>query len=483
MTTPVIEQTLTGCLYGRNSAALEKSIEDQLTEGFVDAETEGIRITATYDDGKSASWYSKAGIRDGWSAVLDDISHRRWDVLIMWELSRGDRSPDSWAAMIRQCREQGIVIRVIRDEMTYDPRKAGHLKTLLQAGVDSLNESVQLSERVRKGVRGAVRRGTPLGRAPYGYTRTRDGRGKIVDQVPDTNAEIVRRIFADVARGTALAAVARSLNADGITNGAGNPWSAANVRDICRTRAYISERKKPGTDGKGSDDWVKGNWPAIIDDHTFWAVHRILESRHFKNTPTPVQRPGAAKHLLSGIARCEVCNGPIKYDNRRHIYMCKGFGHVSIKAADLDDVVTRTVIALVSKTDNYTRLRRAGEASDRDIQAARDEAARLAAKLEEAKTAWLADRITMDTYAELEGRLKPQIKAATDRAEKGGLHPVVRELVDRRDDVAARWEAMPLAGRRDAIRALMAVVVQPGGVRDDVEGRVSIRPAGEVVAG
>lgn len=453
MTPALLSQdTLTGCLYGRNSNGVEKSIEDQIAEGRDDAESEGITIPDgyVYSDGVSASWYGKKS-RDEWTRVLDDIEHRRWDVLFLWEASRGDRSPESWAHMIRRCREQGILIRIIRDAETLDPRKAGHLKRLLQDGLDSLFESVKISERVQKGIRGSMKRGTPLGRPMLGYTRTYEG-GKLTGQVPNEAAGIVREIFARVARGVPVTHVRRWLEADGVATATGAKWSTSHVRDISRNVAYLGMRRGP--DGA----LVEAGWEPIVSEDVFHTAQRVLDSRVRAGS-----RPGAQTALLSGIATCGVCGSVLRAGTRRgrRIYGCvSDAGCVAIGMADLDEVATDTITAIVARPDIHARLRKAGEVNDRDVQAARDEAARLTAKLDEARGAWQADRLSLESFIDMESRLKPLIKAANDRAESAGVDPALRQLVAPGADVEARWERMPLAARRDAIRALVSVVVQ-----------------------
>lgn len=486
--TPVLlnQDTLTGCLYGRNSNGEEKSIEDQLAEGREDADAEGIRIPDefVYSDGLSASWYGKK-TRDEWARVLDDVEHRRWDVLILWEASRGDRSPESWAYLIKRCREQGILIRIIRDEETLDPRKPGHLKRLLQDGLDSLFESVKTSERVQKGIRGAMKAGTPLGRKTYGYTRTRGTDGKVTGQLPDEHAPVVAAIFERLERGVPLTHVTKWLNAEGFLTSTGKPWTNNNVRSIARTPTYAALRKRK--DKTGEVELVAGGWEAIVPEDRWYTVQRILDGRARKDAAGKRSRPARLRWLLSGIGRCGVCGAVIKAEAKRGMYVCSGVGGadgkrgcVGIKIDDLDQLVTRTVLAVVSRDDVYERLRKANEVSDREVQESRDEVARLTAKLDEARARWVADRISLDDYEDMAARLKPLIKAAQTRAEAAGVDPALRQLLGPAEDVAERWEAMPLASQREAIRALMSVRVDRSFWEDGYlcwpEERVEITP-------
>lgn len=464
--------TLTGCLYGRNSQAEEKSIEDQLREGHDDATQAGIKIVAEYNDGLTASWFADKG-RDGWAQVLADVEAKRWDVLVLWEPSRGDRSPETWGALIRLCATKGILIRSIRDERTYDPRIFRDAETLLQDGLDAWRESMKTSARVKKGVRGAVANGTPLGREQFGYTRIKDKRGKVTGQVPDDNAPIVAKIFEMLADGVPGSQVARTMNAKGYRTSTGGQFTNAHIRDIGRRRAYIGDRRTPG------GDWTPGGWAPIVEESVFWSVQRIMDQRAEKDADGKRGREGKIVWLLSGIAQCGVCGAFVAGSRARGMYI-PACGHVAIVATDLDEYVTQVVLALLSRPDVYGSLRQAGQDSDAAVVAARNEVARLQAKLENAKDLWEADRLDAADYADMAARLKPKIQEAQEKVSRAAVPPAVRGLVAPGEDVTARWGQMPLAARRDVIRTLMNVVVDRSQIVDggwlEVEDRVRITP-------
>jgi site-specific DNA recombinase len=52
---------------------------------------------------------------------------------------------------------------------------------------------------------------------------------------------------------------------------------------------------------------IDAQWPAIVDEALFWVVYNKLTG------PSRLtHKPGGAKHLLSLIARCGECNGPLQ---------------------------------------------------------------------------------------------------------------------------------------------------------------------------
>src|SRR3546814_19166076 len=95
--------------------------------------------------------------------------------MVCWETTRGSREPIDWFTLLNLCRDNGVLIYVISDERTFDPRRARDYKDLATAGVDGAYESDRVSERVRRGHRFAAKSGRPsVGRSPFGYRRTYD---------------------------------------------------------------------------------------------------------------------------------------------------------------------------------------------------------------------------------------------------------------------------------------------------------------------
>ena len=69
-------------------------------------------------------------------------------------------------------------------------------------------------------------------------------------------------------------------------------------------------------------------------------------------------KPGGAKHLLSMIARCDVCSGPMTVRVRRGLreYRCQDHSHLHVPAGDLDACATVAILAYLTRPDNVERL-------------------------------------------------------------------------------------------------------------------------------
>ena len=137
-------------VYGRQSSNKAKSINEQLESGMQAIRAEGWQHAGTYKDGVSASRYGTK-TRSDWQRLLADLKTGAFDVLVLWESSRGDRTLSSWAEFLEQCRKRHVRIHVIADDHTYDLERPRDWKTLATAGVDNAAESDLLSIRVKRG--------------------------------------------------------------------------------------------------------------------------------------------------------------------------------------------------------------------------------------------------------------------------------------------------------------------------------------------
>src|SRR5215471_17993153 len=123
------DRDLRAGVYARQSRGKEKSINDQMAECTTDVAKRGWTVVGQWQDGVSASRYAKRA-RDNWPLVLAAIEDEQFDVLILWESSRGDRDAETWLGLLRRCREHHVFIRVTSHGRTYDMDNARDWRTL-----------------------------------------------------------------------------------------------------------------------------------------------------------------------------------------------------------------------------------------------------------------------------------------------------------------------------------------------------------------
>jgi site-specific DNA recombinase len=470
MTTP-----LRAAPYGRQSHKLEKSVHEQIEAGRADAARQGWEVTEVYSDLGSASRFGTES-RDDWDRLQVDVAAGKLDVVVLWESSRGDRTPESWLAFLSVCRRGRVKIRVTKDGTTYNLAKARQWRTLAEDGIDNAYESERTSERVRRGVGGAARSGKVHGKGAWGYQHRYDPTsGKPLGLIvhPD-NGPVVERIFRDLGDQVPVLALVRALTAEGVPAPTGGKWYTSTVRGIARNPAYVGKRVHRGERAdEETDEVIKfreewdADWPVLVDLPLWTKVQRILGDDRRKGT-----RPGKQKWLLSYLLTCGVCEEKLNYrpertdvrgTTRRPYYACVN-GCQRIMALDVEDYVTERLMAILSGLD----LTSTAKDDDAEMVAAQAEVDRLKNELEEAlESVGKPGGLSVKMLARVEERLEPLIDAAERKVKtlaERSVPAILRDAVDV-EDIRSNFTAALMPARRDLIRQFLDITVLPGNVK------------------
>jgi DNA invertase Pin-like site-specific DNA recombinase len=442
---------LDAAVYARQSHGKERSIEEQIEIGHERAAGEGWPVAEVYRDKTSASRFART-VREDWPRLLADLEGRRFGVLWIWESSRGDRDAEQWMGLLRRCRTSRVLIYVETHERLYDMSRPRDWRTLADEGVDSHYESEKTSLRVQRDLRRNAAKGRPHGITLYGYERIYDSRTReLVEQRPHPgHAPVVAEVFALFAAGYPISHIYENLNARGVRAPKGGAWGRATVRQLLANPAYIGRRRAGSTqaDRRYTQEFT-AVWPPLVDEATFWRVQRRLADPARK-----VTRPGRQKWLLSYLACCAECAGPLSGAANGRWYKCAERSCTYISREALDLYATEWVIAYLEKHGKQALAE--GASSDREALAAQAEADRLQAQLDSlAADLSLSER----TLAIREAALLPKIAAARDRARRAALPPVLAGMLTE-DGIRAAWHRAPLAARRELLKALVAVTVR-----------------------
>lgn len=436
----------------QDSRGAGRSVAEQEAECRTWADREGWDVEAVWcDNDISASKYSKK-TRPGWKALTDRLERGGIDVLIVWEPSRATRDRRVWAALAAICEEQGV--RFGCNGRVYDledPDDAFQLDLFFALAT---RESGATRKRVLRSTRAAAFEGRPHGRVPYGYRRTyREGRQgpELVAQVEhEDQAPVVREVARRVMAGEALYAVAGDLNSRGVPAPRGAAWEPTQLRRLCVNPTYIGKRTHKG------QVVGDGQWPAILDERTHYScVGRLTDPARRSNVGR------GARHLLSGLARCGTCDGPmVVQKNRGHLaYLCRQGFHVSRKQDLVDDLVEVVVIARLSRPD-LLQVLAVDRGDDQAVQAA-GEAQEKQARLEGFYDAAARGELTPQALARIEAALLPEIASAQRRARPVVTSPLLQEVSG--PDAEARWAGLSLEQRREVIGILCEVRIDPAG--------------------
>lgn len=458
------------------------SVDTQARECRRCADDEGWKIVGDpyCDNDVSASKYSRKARKD-WPKMIADLEADRFDVIVMWESSRGSRKLSEWSRFLELASEHGVLIHIVSHDRTYDVRKGRDWKTLAGDGVDAEASSNETSQRVRRLKAAGRDDGRPDGKLCFGHRREYDpGTGGLLRQVPHPlESLVVKEIFARLLGGDSMVAIANDLNrrakldrddSEWVTRlPSGAPYRVQAIGQIA-TRAAHAGKIAHG------DELFEAQWDPIVPVAQWYAVQQILSDPARRTTI----RPGKVKHLLSRIMLCGVCGAlvEVKKIGGKRRYICRGVqpdgsrtGREGCAASLMDDLENYILDKLAAVLCDEDVLALMTHSDDSERAAARDRAAEMQAELDVLweRAAAREPGYTMERAARFEAAWMPEIerlkKESTAGLDAGAaiaaeliaaarqsgiagseLHAVVREAV----------EEVPLPGRRELIRKFLS---------------------------
>jgi DNA invertase Pin-like site-specific DNA recombinase len=462
----------------------ERSQDEQHEDNARACALAGITLLGAYRETGSASRYA-AKARDDFARLLDDVERGRFDadVLVLWESSRGSRRVGEWVTLIELCEQHGIGIFVTMHGREYDPANPRDRRSLLEDAVDSEYESSKMSARVTRAHAANAAAGLPSGVTPFGYVRRYDERTrKFVAQEPHPDeAPVVREVFERIQAGHSLRSISRDLGERGVTSRAGRPFSQETIRTMALTAAYAGIRVHRTGAGKGAGsggsqsrlgapgvEATTAVWPGLVSRAQFLAVQQILSDPKRRTS-----RPGRAKHLLSLIARCEVCGAGLAITYKRREsgqYQCQR-GHVLCDKEELDVLAEEAMLGYLGRPDVHERLTAGESSAGADLGRVRDELAEARSELARLREHVSAGRVSVASLVAAEPGMLARVGALEAEETRLATPSVLRGLITPGEDVAARWEGVPMSARRDIARLLFVPEVLG-------ELRVAPRPPG-----
>lgn len=444
------EQRKRAVIYARVSVDTgSKSPSDQIRECRAAAEREGWEVVDAIPESGSASRHARKA-RARWPEVAALIKSGAVDVLMTWEFSRATRELDFYAALRNTCAEAKV--RWWYGGSVFDLSKR---EDRFRTGLDALraeDEADQISERALRGHRGGAERRRPtVGSAPFGFVRVYDPRtGTLIGQEHDpVQAPIARELVQRVLSSESLRSIVRDLNARGIPTPRKGEWTVPGLRQVVMRPALaglrIHRRVVVG----------EGTWTPIITLEDHQAIVELLTDPARRTS-----RETAVRHLLTGIARCGVCQATVRCLplRGRPKLQCRNF-HVVRDEEFVDGIVRAAIIKRMSQPDAAAVFLRDTSSESR---AARDQLASLRLRMEQAyQQATMDDddeRLSPAGVARMERDLLPQIEAAEKRLGhlRRAQSPLVARLAE--GDAARVWDdELDVAQHREVVRTLTTV--------------------------
>ncbi|WP_336853823.1 recombinase family protein [Sinomonas albida] len=417
-----------------------RSVKQQYDECLAFCEENGWTVAGEYrDNDRSASRYTTKS-RPNFEQLIAEID--QFDVVVTWEASRATRDLEVYVKMLRACRTHHV--KWAYSGSLYDLEKPGDARRAGSDVLDAEYESGKTSERVQRSVRAQAQAGKPHGRLPYGYVREYDpATGSLVRQVPHPEESRLLVEAADrVLAGESLYGIAKDMKQRG------HPLlDSTRLQRLLRSPTYAGKRVYRGEVIRDAE------WEPIIPQEKWEAVQGVL------GAPDRAKFHGTEpRHLLTGIAVCGTCSGPIirllnkgKYGS----YVCKTEHCVARSQPGVDALVTATVKLILRRPDFLERYAaytsetdpRLGEA----IKAVRDLEAALDGFYQQAVDGSLSPA----GLAKVEAPMIEKIDAA--RTRRDSLRTPQRLVIGNPVELAEQWDDLPLLDRRAVVAGLMHV--------------------------
>jgi len=444
-----------------------ESVPTQLANADRHAQRRGWRVVARFkDDGYSAFKEIK---RDDFVNLIEAIERDEIDVVIIRDVDRLTRNLPDWSRFEKAAIEHRVILSAYAggdlDLSTPEGAYYGGMETLR-----AKRESAVKSVRVREGHDRIARAGKSSGGGPrwFGYTRiyanpeetSKRKRVILREEINPVEAEALRDAAERVLNGETVGSIIREWTQRGIKPARAQKWEESSLVKTLKSSHVAGLREWQG-------QTYPAQWPAILDEDTHERLVKL-----FADPSRRAHVVGRKQHLLSGIARCGKCDGPLypagASKGKAATYRCvtgpagKGCGGISVNAELLDEYVTGAVLDAL-ESPRVQQAVHAGEDTSAPRRAELLEEIRKAQdKPAEARRDWAEDTIEKEDWLDIKQRTEGRIAKARKEYDKLTGSAAVFGDIPASDMVRDAWEDWNTDRRRAAVKAVMnRVIVSP----------------------
>lgn len=308
----------------------EKSVTRQIEHAKLYAAQKGWTVSDEHifvDDGISGAEFVK---RPGFIRLMNALKPRpAFHFLVMSEESRLGREQIETAYALKQIMDAGVRVFFYLEDRERTLDSALDKMMLSLTGFASEVEREKAKQRTYDAMLRKAKAGHVTGGKVYGYNNheilSAEGhRVHVLRVVNPREAELVRQIFDMYAGGLGITRIAKRLNAEGVPAPRQSPrgWAPTAVREILHRPLYKGEivwnqyekivrggtKKRRQRDEK---DWIRLDAPDLrIITPDLWNTVQARVSKT-KGTGRSAFRDQDSKYLLTGMARCAHCGGPM----------------------------------------------------------------------------------------------------------------------------------------------------------------------------
>ena len=393
-------------------------------------------ITDHYGDRRK----TRRVVRPVWAQMMRDLRAGKFTHAIVYNSDRMARDPYDTEDVIETARDHGVTWDAASGSLDLSTDDGRAMLRVMTAMANK--QSADTARRLRRKYAADRAAGKPhWTRTPFGHNT--DG------TINPDEAEAIRDAAQRIIDGSSLRDVCVRWDKDGRRTAFGNLWTPATIGDLLRS---------PRLAGWMPDGASRGNFASILSDEQWRKMLRALRARR-----TYTGKPGAAGKLawlLSGIAVCARCDAPayIRWMGGREAgtpYYTGRCGHVSVRAADLDALVTLGVT--IGHAVGHSAMIDVPTADTAPLVEALD---RIDARLERARAAYMAEAITVEELRDMTADLKAdrvRVQADLDRAEAEAVRAHTVEALGQ------QWADLDLSQRRELLRSFgLRIAITPG---------------------
>lgn len=294
------------------------------------------------DDGISGTNTKK---RDDFNAMMDRCLQKSHtiDMILTKSISRFARNTVDCLSCIRKLKEKNIAIYFEKENINTLESTGELLITILSS--QAQEESRNISENVKWGLKRKYEKGEVLVRRMFGYEKREDGQLHIIPNEADT----IRLLYQKYLEGESLNSLARMLKEMGIKTIRGNTeWNVSSIRRILTNEKYIGDamaqktftidyltKERKENKGELQKYYVENAHEAIIPREIFYRVQEELNQRAHLYKKSTVEKEQEAKgrhtgkYALSKITVCKECGCEYrrqiwsKYGEKKVVWRCE----------------------------------------------------------------------------------------------------------------------------------------------------------------
>ncbi|MDT5346139.1 MAG: hypothetical protein QOE52_5323 [Mycobacterium sp.] len=288
--------------------------------------------------------------RPAYEKMLADIRDGAIGAVVAWDLDRLHRRPIELESFMALADEKHLALATVSGDVDLSTAQ-GRLVARLKGSV-AAHEGEHRKARQLRATRQLAERGVPNWTRAFGYL----GDTRQPDPV---TAPLVKQAYAAVLAGASLGDVCRLFDEAGAMTVNGKPWTPTVVSKFLRKPRNAGLRTYGVRYGRVSRDDVvgQGNWPALVDEGTFWAAQAVLDA--------PGRAPGrksVRKHLLTGVLGCGKCGGYLSgayvgKATRQLTYICKCCHGINIRAEAVEPLLLDIVGGRLAMADAVDLLK------------------------------------------------------------------------------------------------------------------------------